>query len=126
MGGSGRRADRSRWGAVAGSVLTVLASVVTAYVPSFRDEARRRSAEKCVQAEREAAAAGTAWEAVGEPAVGGAPAGPSGWLRADRAVVEFTGREGELGGLRERCQSVDAGPVRVLVGEGGTARPGWR
>lgn len=34
------------WGGAAGSVLTVIAGVVTTYIPSFRDEFRRRVEER--------------------------------------------------------------------------------
>ena len=65
------------WGALAGSVLTVLAGVVTAYIPSLRDEARRRAAER-VQAEKDAAAAQTVWDAAGEPMAAVTRQGPQG------------------------------------------------
>ena len=109
------------WGPVCGSVLIVLAGVVTTYVPSFRDEARRQRAEQEHRA-RDEAAAREKWEAVDEPVAVGAPSGPAGLLRADRAVVEFTGREVELAGLRAWCASGDGGPVRVLVGGGGVGK----
>jgi hypothetical protein len=40
------------------------------------------------------------WDAVGEPMLSGADAGPAGLLRAERAIVEFTRREAQLAELR--------------------------
>ena len=54
--------------------------------------------------------------------IAGAPLGPAGWLRADRLVVEFTGREAELAELRTWCEQGSGGPVRVLVGAGGVGK----
>ena len=101
-------------GALLGVVPGALAGVVAGFVPAFRDRARE---------ERErTAAARRAWEEVGEPAVGDRGLSPAGLLRPDRAVVEFTGRDAELGELLAWCSSDVQRSVRVLVGAGGTGK----
>jgi tetratricopeptide (TPR) repeat protein len=72
--------------------------------------------------EQSRAAALKAWIDVGDPLAKGPPAGPAGWLRPDRAVVEFTGRETELAQLRAWCKPEGTGQVRVLIGAGGVGK----
>lgn len=98
-------------GLVAGGVVLALATLVAGYVPAIRDSLKaRRSELEAAQAE---------WAAIGEPAGSGAPAGPAGLLRPERAIVGFIGREAELADLRAWYESAGSGPVRVLVGGGG-------
>jgi tetratricopeptide (TPR) repeat protein len=103
-----------------GAVGGALAGVIAGFVPVRRDVAARRQAER-IRAVQEAAAAQAAWEAVGVPSAG-MPAGPAGLLRADRGVVPFRGRDSELARLRDWCKSGESGPVRVLIGAGGTGK----
>ena len=102
------------WGAVVGSVLTVLAGVVTAYLPSLRDEGRRRAAEN-VQARE-------ALRKVGEFSA----SGPAGLLDPRRGLVGFTGRERELAGLLAWCEDGRVRGVRLVTGPGGVGRHGCR
>ena len=99
------------WGAVAGSVLTVLAGVVTAYVPSFRDEVGRRAAER-VQAQK-------ALHLIGELPGGG----PAGLLDPRRGLVGFAGRKRELAGLLAWCEDNRmARGLRLVTGSGGVGK----
>jgi tetratricopeptide (TPR) repeat protein len=99
------------WGAVGGTVLTVLAGVVTAYVPSFRDQYRLREGER--QRAREEL------RRIGELPV---PGGPSGLLDPRRGLVGFVGREQELAGLIDWCESGQPTGVRLVTGEGGVGK----
>jgi hypothetical protein len=60
----------------------------------------RLGGEHCVPGGARLEAARAVWDAVGEPMLSGADAGPAGLLRAERAIVEFTGREAQLAELR--------------------------
>jgi hypothetical protein len=102
------------WGLLVVAICTTLVGVTSGYIPSIRESVLRRH--------RELKAARAAWDAVGEPVAKGLPVSPAGWLRADRAVVEFTGREAELAELRAWYESEGSGPVRVLVGGGGVGK----
>ena len=97
-------------GAVAGSVLTVLAGVVTAYVPSFREEYRRRAADRARALE--------ALRRTGELPGGG----PAGLLDPRRGLVDFTGRQRELAGLLEWCEDDRPHGVRLVTGPGGVGK----
>ena len=97
-------------GAVAGSVLTVLAGVVTAYLPSLRDESRRRAAEN-VQAQEALRQAGEL-----------ATSGPAGLLDPRRRLVNFTGRKRELTSLLAWCEDGRARGLRLVTGPGGVGK----
>ena len=92
-------------------MLTLLAGVVTAYIPSFRDEARRRTAEH-VQAQ----------EALRQTSELPANGGPAGLLDPRRGVAGFLGREHELAGLLAWCQDCRARGVRLVTGPGGIGK----
>src|ERR1700678_305493 len=80
------------WGAAAGSVLTLLAGVVTAYLPSIRDEGGRGRAER---EHAHAALRGASELPVTESRAG--------LLDPRRVVVGFVGRAGELDRLAAWC-----------------------
>jgi hypothetical protein len=82
---------------------------------------RRRDSE-LARVEQDRVAARTLWDAISEPLAKGPPSGPAGWLRPDRAVVRFTGRETELAELRAWCKPKGTGQVRVLIGAGGVGK----
>src|SRR4029077_8861566 len=85
--------------AAAVAVFGVLGTVLAGLVPGVGDAARRRR-EEMANLEQQAAVAQEKWEAVGEPTLETADRGPAALLLADQRVVEFTGREVELGVLR--------------------------
>jgi hypothetical protein len=108
-------------GALIGAIPGALAAVLAGFVPTIVDTARRHR-EELEKREREVAAAQAKWDSVGEPAAATADDGPAALLRPDRRVVEFTGRETELGMLRSWCTSKDARSVRAIVGAGGVGK----
>jgi tetratricopeptide (TPR) repeat protein len=99
------------WGAAAGSVLTLLAGVVTTYIPSFRDEYRRRAAER--EQAREALRQATELPVTGSPA---------GLLDPRRGVAGFLGRQRELSGLVAWCEHDRPRGVRLVTGPGGVGK----
>jgi tetratricopeptide (TPR) repeat protein len=99
------------WGAAAGSVLTLLAGVVTAYIPSIRDEYRRRAAER--EQAREALRQATELPVTGSPA---------GLLDPRRGVAGFLGRRHELSGLVAWCEHGRPRGVRLVTGPGGVGK----
>lgn len=101
-------------GALAGAVPGAVAGVIAGFVPGFRDAAQQRRDER--------ARAEAAWDSVGELVADQGPIGPAGLLRADRAVVEFTGRAEELAALRAWCCSDTPRSIRLLVGAGGVGK----
>ena len=111
VGGGGHRTCWRSGGAAAGSVLTLIAGVVTAYIPSFRDEYRRRAAE------REQAHA--ALRRVSELPVTG---GPAGLLDPRRGIVGFVGREDDLVDLVAWCEHDRPRGVRLVTGSGGVGK----
>jgi tetratricopeptide (TPR) repeat protein len=110
------------WGAVAagsiggplralvGSVLTVLAGVVTAYIPSIRDEARRRASDR-----------GKAREAL-RRASELPREGPAGLLDPRRGLVGFVGRERELAALIAWCEDGPLHRLRLVTEAGGVGK----
>jgi tetratricopeptide (TPR) repeat protein len=108
-------------GTLIGAALTTLAGVVTAFfIPSLRDEYRRRIEER-KRREAEEAAARSALDAMREP-VAEMDQGPAALLRPDRRIVRFTGRARELEDLRAWCASGETRSLRVLVGAGGVGK----
>jgi hypothetical protein len=103
------------------AVFGALASVLAGFVPGMLDAARRRR-EELADLEQQAAVAQEKWVAVGEPALETADCGPAAFLLADQKVVDFTGREVELGVLRSWCASTEARSVRIIVGAGGVGK----
>lgn len=101
-------------GAMAGAVPGAVAGVLAGFVPGFRDAAKQRRDER-VRAE-------AAWDSVGELVADQGPTGPAGLLRVDRAVVEFTGRAGDMAALRAWCCSDTPQSMRLLVGAGGVGK----
>ena len=108
-------------GALIGAIPGALAAVLAGFVPTAVDSARRRQ-EELERRDQEAAAALAKWDMIGEPAAGTADHGPAALLRPDREVVQFTGREAELGVLRSWCASAEARSVRTIVGAGGVGK----
>ncbi len=98
-------------GLIAGSALTLLAGVVTGYIPSFRDDYRQRVAER-EQARGELRQAG-------ELPVSD---GPAGLLDPRRGVVGFLGRERELADLVAWCGDGRPRGVRLVTGAGGVGK----
>jgi hypothetical protein len=108
-------------GARIGAIPGALAAVLAGFVPGIVDTARRRR-EELEGRERDAATARAKWDMIGEPAARTADGGPAALLRPDREVVEFTGREIELGMLRSWCAAGDVRSVRTIVGAGGVGK----
>ncbi len=108
-------------GALIGAIPGALAGVLAGFVPAIVDTARRRR-EELEGRQREAAVARANWDRIGEPAAESAVGGPAALLRPDRAVVEFTGRDTEIGVLRSWCASADTRSVRAIVGAGGVGK----
>ncbi|HXL93452.1 MAG TPA: hypothetical protein VN969_31360 [Streptosporangiaceae bacterium] len=107
--------------AVIGAATGGLAGVAAAYVPVYGDRARQRR-ERLQQDAARQAEARRRLMAASEPGLDRDGAGPSLLLRPERAVVEFTGRAGELALLRAWCWSGEARSVRVVAGVGGTGK----
>ncbi len=95
--------DRPVWVKIS---LAAVAAVVAAFAPVYVEWLRGWAA-----ARRKASA-------VGERA---RPDTPSGLLRADRGVVPFQGRAGELDELKDWCRHGNS-PVRLVVGAGGVGK----
>jgi hypothetical protein len=108
-------------GALTGAIPGTLAAVLAGFVPAIVDSARRQR-EELERRKRAAVAAQAKWDMIGEPAAGTADGGPAALLRPDREVVEFTGRDTELGMLRAWCTAADAHSVRTVVGAGGVGK----
>jgi hypothetical protein len=108
-------------GVLIGAIPLALGTVLAGYVPGIREAARRRH-DELARLEQEAAAAQEKWDAVGEPSTEILGRGPAALLRADREIVDFTGRERELAALRSWCVSEDAQSMRIIVGTGGVGK----
>ncbi len=108
-------------GARIGAIPGALAAVLAGFVPTIVDTARRHR-EELEERDLAAAATQTKWDMIGEPAAETADGGPAALLRPDREVVDFIGRDTELGMLRSCCASADARSVRAIVGAGGVGK----
>jgi tetratricopeptide (TPR) repeat protein len=108
-------------GAAVGAVSGALSGVVAGFIPSLRDGAERRRAERA-RLEEDRAEDRAAWQAAGEAPDAVGMSGVAAVLRASRAVVAFAGREDELAVLRAWCAAGRERSVRVLVGAGGVGK----
>ena len=107
--------------ALIGAIPGALAAVLASFMPTIVDGARRRR-EELERRKQETAAAQANWDMIGEPTAETTDGGPAVLLRPDRGIVQFTGRETELGVLRSWCASADARSVRIIVGAGGVGK----
>ena len=106
-------------GVLIGAIPLALGTVLAGYLPAIREAVHRRQ-DELARLEQAAAEAQERWDAVGEPRT--ETIGPAALLRPDQGIVQFTGREPELGVLRAWCASEDVRSVRTIIGAGGVGK----
>jgi hypothetical protein len=109
------------WLAVGGAYSALIVGglgAVAAFAPDVVARLDKRAEDKRLRREHRQELAAAA-DAVADPVHLGSA---TGWLRAERAVVPFAGRDREIDDLVAWCHDSAADPVRMIVGSGGIGK----